>query len=130
MNGTPASPGPLIAILASAIWGVLLLPGLIGALLSPMMFDAPGSVNNPVAWINALVIVSFPCLCIGSIAAVWIVYARHKRHATRATLAGQLVAAALPLLPILYFVVALIIGIALQLLSGQAPGLHSTVIQH
>ena len=130
MKSSPASPGPLIAILASAIWGVLLLPGLIGALLSPMMFDAPGSANNPIAWINALVIVSFPCLSIVSIAAVWIVYARHKTHPTRATLAGQLIAAGLPLLPILYFVVALIVGIALQLLSGATPGLHSTVIQH
>lgn len=130
MSGTPANQGPFVPILASAVWGVLLLPGLVGALLSPMMFDAPGSMNNPLAWINMLVIVSFPCLCIVSIAAVWIVYALHKSKPTRATMAGQLIAAGLPLLPILYFVIALVIGILLLLVSGQTPGLHSTVIQH
>jgi hypothetical protein len=130
MNGSPANPSPLIPIFASAVWGVLLLPGLVGALLSPMMFDAPGSMDNPIAWINALIIVSFPCLCIVSIAAVWIVYARHKRKATRATTIGQLVAAGLPLLPILYVAIVLIVGWTGLILSGQSPGLHSTVIEH
>lgn len=128
MNATPA-PGPIVPILASAIWGVLLLPGLLGALLSPMMFDAPGSTDNPVAWFNVLVIVSFPCLCIVSIIAVWLVYARHKTRPTRATTAGQLVAAGLPLLPILYVVAAMVFGMLWLLLSGQTPGLHSTVIR-
>ena len=130
MNATPANSGPLIPILTSAIWGVLLLPGLVGALLSPMMFDAPGSMENPAAWINALSIVSFPCLCIVSIATVWIVYGRHKHHPTRGTMAGQLVAAGLPLLPILYFVIVLIVGMMWLALSGQTPGLHSIEIKH
>lgn len=130
MNATPQSPGAIVPVLASAIWGVLLFPGLLGALLSPMMFDAPGSANNPVAWMNALIIVSFPCLCILSIVIVWIVYARHKRRPTRGTMAGQLIAAGLPLLPILYVAIVMVVGMAGLLLSGQTPGLHSTVITH
>ena len=130
MNETPPGPGPVIPILASAIWGIAFVPGALGALLSPMMFDAPGSMNNPIAWINVLAIVSFPCLCIVSIAAAWIAYARYKSHPTRGAMAAQLVAAGLPLLPILYFVVAIVIGIAIAFFSGETPGLHSTVITH
>jgi len=130
VNGTPQNSSPVVPIVVSAIWGVLLLPGLVGALLSPMMFDAPGSINNPAAWINALVIVSFPCLCIVSIAGVWIAWAMHKRRPTRATSAGQLFAAGLPLLPILYVVGAMVLEMAGVILSGQPLGLHSTVIKH
>jgi hypothetical protein len=126
----PADPGPAIPIIATVFWGIGLLPGLIGALLSPMMFDAPGSMNNPVAWIDAGIVVSFPLLCIVSIASVWILYARHKRRPTKATSTGQLVAAGLPFLPILYFVVVMLAGMIWLVLTGQTGGLHETVISH
>jgi hypothetical protein len=131
MSSSPqGASGPVIPIIASAFWGLLLLPGSLGAALSPMFFDAPGSMNNPVAWINALIVVSFPCLCIVSIAGVWIVWALHKRKPSRATSYAQFAAAGLPLLPILYVVGAMVVEMAGVVLSGQPMGLHSTVIEH
>jgi len=41
-------------IVVSAIWGALAIPGLLGAALAAMLFDAPGSMDNPAAWVNAL----------------------------------------------------------------------------
>ena len=121
---------PTLAIVATAIWGVLLIPGLLGALMSAMFFDAPGSMNNPVAWINAGIVVSFPLLCLLSIAGSWLVWALRKRHETRGAAIAQVVVACVPLLPVACVVVALVVGIASALLSGQPMGLHSTVIKH
>ena len=119
---------PTVAILVTVIWGLLLIPGLLGALLSPMMFDAPGSINNPAAWANMLIIVSFPCLCILSIIASWIVWHRQQRRVTRASSVAQIIAAVLPLIPVAYVVGALVIGTAEVFARHEQPGLHSTII--
>ena len=122
---------PALAIVTTVIWGVLLIPGLIGAALSAMFFDAPGSMNNPAAWINALIVVSFPVLCVVSIAGTWIVWAAWRRRApTRASGAAQIAVACLPLLPVAYFVGVTAVGTVGILLSGQPLGLHSTIIKH
>lgn len=121
---------PTTAVVATIVWGVLLFPGLMGAALSVMFFDAPGSINNPAAWTNALIVVSFPVLCAISIGASWIVWMWRKQSATRAAAGAQLVAAALPLLPVGYFVVVLVVGTIGILFSGQPLGLHSTIIKH
>lgn len=89
-------------ILVTIIWGVLLLPGLLGAALSVMFFDAPGSMNNPAAWLNAGITTSGP----------------------------HIVVACLPLLPVAYFGVVLVAETAGVLFSGQPLGLHSTIIHH
>ncbi len=95
-----------------------------------MFFDAPGSMNNPVAWINALIVVSFPILCFLSIGATWLFWlARKGRPASRVASSAQVVLACLPLLPIGYVVVAMVVEIAGGLLSGQPMGLHSTIIK-
>ena len=122
---------PTIAIIASAVWGVLLIPGLLGAALSPMFFDAPGSMGNPAAWINALIIVSFPLLCCIAIAGSWIVWAaRRNKEPTRASSVAIFAAAALPLLPVGYVVIAFAVETIGVMASGQPMGLHSTIIQH
>jgi hypothetical protein len=121
---------PTLAVVATAVWGVLAIPGLLGAALSPMFFDAPGSMNNPVAWINAAIVVSFPLLCLISIAGSWVVWALRKRSATKSTAVAQVVVACVPLLPVAYVFVALVVETAGVLLSGQPLGLHSTIIQH
>jgi hypothetical protein len=108
----------------------LLIPGLVGAALSPMFFDAPGSMNDPAAWINALIVVSFPCLCIAAIAGAWIVWFWLKQRPTRFASYAQIALAALPLIPVAYVVAALLLETVGVLMSGQPLGLHSTVIQH
>ena len=116
MAETPRGGVPL---LTTIVWGVLLLPGLLGAALSPMFFDAPGSTSNPAAYINALIVISFPILCAASIVITWLVKGRR----------AQLTAASLPLLPVAYAAVALLDGTASVILSGQPLGLHSTIIR-
>jgi hypothetical protein len=120
---------PMLAVIVTAVWGVLLLPGLLGAALSPMFFDAPGSMDNPAAWVNALIVVSFPVLCLLSIGGSWLVWSVRRRKPTGTSSYAAIAAAALPLLPIAYFVVAMVIGTAGVLFSGQPMGLHSTVIK-
>jgi len=121
---------PTLAVIVTVVWGVLALPGLLAAALAPMFFDAPGSMNNPVAWINALIVVSFPVLCFLSIGATWLFWlARKGRPASRAASSAQVVLACLPLLPIGYVVVAMAVETAGALLSGQPMGLHSTIIK-
>ncbi|MGB8519358.1 MAG: hypothetical protein WCD38_04280 [Candidatus Tumulicola sp.] len=122
---------PTLAIIASAVWGALLVPGLLGAALSPMFFDAPGSMNNPIAWLNAAIIVSFPLLCCVAIAGSWIVWAaRRNREPSKASTAATIAVAALPLLPIGYVTIALAIETIGVMASGQPMGLHSTIISH
>ena len=121
-------PKPTLAILATGIWGTLTVPGLIGAALSVMFFDAPGSMSNPAAYLNALVVISFPCLCIASIVASWILWTRNK-HRPTAPAYVPLAAACLPLIPVAYVVLAMVFGTIGVLLSGQPLGLHTTVLK-
>jgi hypothetical protein len=124
-------PRPTIAIVASGVWGVLLIPGLVGAALSVMFFDAPGSMENPVAWINAGIVVSFPLLCVVAIAGSWVVWAaRRNRDASKASTLASIAVASLPLLPVAYVAVAMAIETIGVIASGQPMGLHSTVISH
>ncbi|MGC1379647.1 MAG: hypothetical protein WA814_01345 [Candidatus Baltobacteraceae bacterium] len=121
------APRPTLPIVATAVWGTLLFPGLFGAALSPMFFDAPGSMDNPAAWLNALIVVTFPILCVIAIAGSWIVWARRKRAPERGRFA-QIAVVVLPAIPIAYVVVALVVETIGVLLSGQPMGLHSTII--
>ena len=121
---------PTLAVIVTVVWGVLALPGLVAAALAPMFFDAPGSMNNPAAWLNALIVVSFPILCVISIGATWLFWlARKGRPPSRAASWAQVVLAGLPLLPIGYVVAAMVVETAGVLLSGQPLGLHSTIIK-
>ncbi|MBV8197440.1 MAG: hypothetical protein JO101_05095 [Candidatus Eremiobacteraeota bacterium] len=77
-------------------------------------------MNNPAAWANALIVASFPLLCIVSIGAAWLMHSRARI---------QLAAACPPLIPVAYVVAAAVIGIIGALLRGQTPGLHSKIIK-
>ena len=116
---------PIVPIVASGTWGLALPFGLVGALFSVMFFDAPGSMSNPAAWINALVVVSFPCLCAVAIPGAWMAWRLAKDRPSRASMTAQIAIACLPVLPIAYVIVAAFIApIVLALLSGQPPGLQ------
>lgn len=124
------APRPTVPLVATLVWGTLLLPGLLGAALSPMFFDAPGSMNNPAAWTNAAIIVSFPILCLISIAGSWIAWSFRKRAVTRGVPVASLAVALLPALPIAYVAAAMAIETVGVLTSGQPLGLHTTIIKH
>ena len=94
-----------------------------------MFFDAPGSMSNPAAYVNALIVVSFPLLCLVSIAGSWISWSVRKHRPGRPSVA-QVATAALPVLPIAYVAASLAIEMLSVLFSGQPMGLHETIIRH
>jgi len=100
----PKNAEPGIPIAATIAWGVLVWPGLLMALFTPMMFDAPGSESNPQAWLMAGVVVSFPLLCGLSIAGSWIAWRITRRAASRAGVIVQAVFACLPVVHVLLLV--------------------------
>lgn len=129
MEETPA-PRPILPLVATIVWGFLLFPGLVAAGLSVMFFDAPGSIDNPAAWANALIVASFPVLCLIAIAGSWIVWSAHRGRPRTHFPYAALAFALLPALPIAYIVAATAIETVGVLFSGQPLGLHSTIIKH
>ncbi|MBV9334169.1 MAG: hypothetical protein JO146_09185 [Candidatus Eremiobacteraeota bacterium] len=119
----------MLPIVTTAVWGVLLIPGLLGAALSVMFFDAPGSMSNPAAWLNALIVVSFPCLCLIAIAGSWVVWAAHRGRPRTHFPYAAVALALLPALPIAYVAAAMVIQTLGVLTSGQPLGLHTTIIK-
>lgn len=86
---------------ATILWGLLMLPGFGAAMMSPMMFDAPGSLQDRSLVLVAWCVVAFPLLCIASIVASWVgwsIVRRAQGSQSTALLAG---AFALPLLPVI-----------------------------
>lgn len=67
--------GALITlIIATIIFLLAIIPGIYAAMMSVMMFDAPGSTENPSIVAFFYSIVSFPVMC-GLSLASWIFYA-------------------------------------------------------
>jgi O-antigen/teichoic acid export membrane protein len=63
-----------LLIVTTIIWGVLLLPSGFIALMSAMMFDAPGSEENGLLWFCFFSFLSFPLMCLFAFFG-WIPYA-------------------------------------------------------
>ena len=101
-------PSPGVAIIASVVWGVSLFIGVFMAMMSVMMFDAPGSQNNPRVIAMFVSVVSFPVLCLVSILATWLAW-RFTRDASAAWRRLPWYTAALPLLSVIAFAIAAII---------------------
>ncbi|HLY02776.1 MAG TPA: hypothetical protein VKR56_09835 [Candidatus Cybelea sp.] len=102
---------PILAIIVTAVWGVLAVPGFLIALVgAPMAFDAPGSAANPLVWIIVFGFLSFPVACVISIVASWIT---RKMPKVRLAMAG------IPILPIAVIVAAMALSGGLS--SGFGP---------
>jgi hypothetical protein len=100
------APRPVLAILATAVWGLLSVPGLLIAVAgAPMAFDAPGSAANPLVWVIVLGFLSFPVACVVSIVASWLTWRLPR---------VRLAAACIPLLPILTIVAAMALSSGLN----------------
>lgn len=119
-----AEPG--IPIAASIAWGVLVWPGLLMAMFTPMMFDAPGSASNPLAWLMVGVVVSFPLLCALSVAGSWMAWRLTRASPSRAGVVAQAVFACLPAAHVL-----LLVGFFLFWSFGTplTPQMHETIYQ-
>lgn len=74
-------------IAATVVWVLAGLFGLLLAGFSVMIFDAPGSTENPGAILLFLSIVSFPPACALAILAAWVLFSTNKlRYACWSTL--------------------------------------------
>jgi len=100
---------PIVPIVASVVWGVLFFGGLLMAMMSPMMFDAPGSESNPRVVAMFASVVSFPILCLVSILATWLTWRFTRDSPAAARRRWTLFVAALPLLSVVAFGIAAIV---------------------
>jgi hypothetical protein len=97
---------PVLAIIVTVVWGLAFIPGCMGAMMSPMIFDAGESVmHNPWAlWLFGMAL-AFPVLCLLSIASSWIWWAvMRRRSMSRALRIAQVALACLPLIPIAFLI--------------------------
>ncbi|MGB3200656.1 MAG: hypothetical protein WBA99_07130 [Nodosilinea sp.] len=65
----------IVLWVVTVIWTAAAVIGLMPALMSPMMFDAPGSLENPATVALALSVATFPVVCILAVLAGWLVFA-------------------------------------------------------
>lgn len=72
-----------INIITTSIFSVLLLGSLGPAIMSPMMFDAPGSLENNGIIILFISVFTFPLVCLVSIIATWVFFGFKKYRASR-----------------------------------------------
>ncbi len=76
-------------------------PGIVMTLFTPTLFDAPGYASNLRAWLMAGVVLSFPLLCVASIAGSWIAWSLTRGAPSRMGTIVQAVFACLPSLHVL-----------------------------
>ena len=68
----------VILIVESLIYAALGTVGLMPAIMSPMMFDSPGSTQNPATLALFASVASFPLACLTGIIGAWILYAKGR----------------------------------------------------
>ncbi len=61
-------------VIATVLYILLGIIGLFMSLFSVMLFDAPGSENNPFTWLAVLAICSLPITCLVSLIGSWHCY--------------------------------------------------------
>lgn len=98
----------LLLIIATSLFGLLLIPSLIMCMISPMLFDAPGSENNIFTWMLLLSVLSFPVLTITSIVLSWIFYSNKNYKVA-------VYCATTPLLSVALFILSIVL---LEVSSG------------
>lgn len=62
--------------LLTALWVIVGLLAVVPALLSPMMFDAPGSTSNPCTIGLAISVAVFPLVCLAGAGLPWLLRRR------------------------------------------------------
>ena len=66
-------------IVINVIFLIILIPSLFGAMMSPMMFDAPGSEKSNKTWVLFCCMIALPLLIIIAQIISWIAY-RKENH--------------------------------------------------
>lgn len=98
-----------IPLVFSLLWLTAAVGALMPAMMSVMMFDAPGSEDNTLLWWLVYSIWSFPVLAVLSAIGVWIGWAvARKAERTAVVAAAVLLPAALPLVSVVSGVGAIV----------------------
>ena len=98
----------LILIAESVIYALLGLVGSVPAMMSPMMFDSPGSTQNPFTLALFASVISFPIVCLVGIVGAWTLYGKDRPGWARLFIH----------LPLINFAV-LAIAVALLMITNQ-----------
>ncbi|MCK8521995.1 hypothetical protein M0D21_10480 [Aquimarina sp. D1M17] len=88
-------------IVTSILFGILILPSLPMIMMSPMMFDSPGSEDSTPTIILVLSLVAYPVVTVFGIVVGWILFAKQKHFLS-------IIFATLPLLNILVGILSVI----------------------
>ena len=70
-------------VIGTFVWWAAAVPGAAVAVMTPMMFDAPGSLESAITVAAALSIVSFPILAALCPVLAWAAYALKRPRASR-----------------------------------------------
>lgn len=95
----------LLLGLATAVCGLLAVAGGIAAIFAPLVFDAPGALRNPVAWLGFVLCAGFWIVCLLAPLKAWIEWRRGREPIAWAAMAVP-VAWAAATLTVLQFVPA------------------------
>jgi hypothetical protein len=95
----------LLLVLATAACCALAVVGAILAIFTPLVFDAPGSLLNPVAWLGFVLAAGFWIVCLLAPLRAWIEWKRGREPIAWAAMAAPLAWAAATL-TVLQFVPA------------------------
>lgn len=69
-------PSKLLPIAATVVWGLAGVASAIPAMFSVMLFDAPGSEENPATIALAAAMMGFPVACLIAVTQAWAAYRR------------------------------------------------------
>ncbi|MFQ4139851.1 hypothetical protein PGN35_026410 [Nodosilinea sp. PGN35] len=64
----------MVLFIATVLLVVGAIAGFLPALMTPMMFDAPGALENPATVTLALSIATFPIVCVVALLLSWLVF--------------------------------------------------------
>ena len=95
----------LLLVLATAACCALAVAGAVAAIFTPLVFDAPGALRNPVAWLAFVLAGGFWIVCLLAPLRAWIEWKRGREPIAWAAMAAALAWAAATL-AVLQFVPA------------------------
>jgi len=88
-------------IVASSLFGILILPSLPMIMMSAMMFDSPGSTESTPTWVIFSSMIAYPFVTVIAISFAWIFFVRKKNLLA-------IISTSLPLLTIIIGILAML----------------------
>ncbi|MBO9557617.1 MAG: hypothetical protein J7515_03405 [Caulobacter sp.] len=80
----------LLMVLATLSCGLMAVAGGIAAIFTPLVFDAPGSLLNPVAWLSFVLCAGFWIVCLLAPLLAWIQWRRDREPIAWAAMAAPI----------------------------------------